>query len=77
MAKQICKKLMLVLVALVLFSVQEAATTAGRKILTDLEIRKELRRLNKPAIKIIKVVPLILSYGLFFTVSIKHRLSPG
>ncbi|KAJ8643344.1 hypothetical protein MRB53_005092 [Persea americana] len=54
MAKQICKKLMLVLVALVLFSVQEAATTAGRKILTDLEIRKELRRLNKPAIKIIK-----------------------
>ncbi|XXG45987.1 hypothetical protein AAC387_Pa02g0932 [Persea americana] len=54
MAKEICEKLMLVLVALVLLSVQGATTAAGRKNLTDLEIRKELRRLNKPAIKIIK-----------------------
>ncbi|XXG45982.1 hypothetical protein AAC387_Pa02g0927 [Persea americana] len=54
MAKEICEKLMLVLVALVLLFVQGAATAAGMKTLTNLEIRKELKRLNKPAIKTIK-----------------------
>ena len=66
MAKEICEKLTLVIVAFVLLSDQGAATATGRKNLTDLEIRKQLRRLNKPAIKIIKVVPLVLSYGIFF-----------
>ena len=74
MAKEICEKLTLVMVAFVLLSVQGVATAAGRKNLTDLEIRKQLRRLNKPAIKIIKVVPLVLSYGIFFfTVSNKRN----
>lgn len=57
MAKVTPAKIILVSVALIFLSVDRSAVAAGRKSLTELEIRKELRRLNKPAVKTIKVVP--------------------
>ncbi|XXG45990.1 hypothetical protein AAC387_Pa02g0935 [Persea americana] len=54
MEKAICEKIFLVFAALCLISVYGAATPQGRKNLTEFELRKELKRLNKPAIKSIK-----------------------
>lgn len=59
MAKANHEKIMLVLETLILLSVDGAA---GRKNLTDSEIRRELKLINKPAIKTIKVVPLVLAF---------------
>lgn len=56
MAKASREKTVLVLVVLSLISVYGAATPAARKYVTESEIRKQLKRLNKPAIKSIKVV---------------------
>ncbi|RWR72564.1 hypothetical protein CKAN_00079500 [Cinnamomum micranthum f. kanehirae] len=57
MAKATREKMVLVLAVLSLISVCRAVTPLGRKKLIDLEIRKELKRLNKPAIKSIKMRP--------------------
>lgn len=61
-AKATQEKMVLVLVVLSLISVCRAATPVGRKKLTNLEIRKEFKRLNKPAIKSIKVVSGIFAF---------------
>ena len=62
MGKVTCQKVVLVLVLHSLIYVHGASTAIGRKTLADLEIRSELKRLNKPAIKTIKVVPLFLAF---------------
>ncbi|XXG45998.1 hypothetical protein AAC387_Pa02g0943 [Persea americana] len=54
MGKVTCQKVVLVLVLHSLIYVHGASTAIGRKTLADLEIRSELKRLNKPAIKTIK-----------------------
>lgn len=59
MAKASHEKIILVLGTLILLSVDGAA---GRKNLTDSEIRRELKLINKPAIKTIKVVSLVLAF---------------
>ncbi|XXG46008.1 hypothetical protein AAC387_Pa02g0953 [Persea americana] len=58
MGKVTCQKVVLVLVLHSLIYVHGASTAIGRKTLADLEIRRELKRLNKPAIKTIKSVKL-------------------
>ena len=68
MAKATREKIVLVLGVLSLISVYGAAAPAARKYLTDSEIKKELKCLNKPAIKSIKVVffNLISLFSLVF-----------
>ncbi|KAJ8643323.1 hypothetical protein MRB53_005071 [Persea americana] len=54
MGKATCQKVVLFLIVHSLIYVYGAAAAIGRKTLADLEIRRELKRLNKPAIKTIK-----------------------